>query len=118
MTEENKENVKALPSVKYCKTCDEVKDISNFYKTGYKQFHGKNCKKCCNIVRQTYPIKKYPYIKKGRAPGGFFKLPAETQKNIKYDLYIKKTKKEIAKEYGLCYGTFLGWCKTIPAYTE
>jgi hypothetical protein len=111
------EEATLLPDVKHCPKCDNVKPIEEFYKTGYKNYRGGKCKKCSNQERKKYDIIKYDYVPRVKKKLGFFKLPEETQNNIRYDLYIKKCKKMIAKKYNIKYITFLRWCRTtIPEY--
>jgi hypothetical protein len=110
---------KQLPDVKFCKGCEEVKPTAEYYKTGYKEFIQKECKSCSNQSRKKYKFTKIEYIKKGRTKiTGFKLLPPETRDKIKYDIYVKKNYKTIAKEYSLCYGTLMSWKKKnlIPLY--
>jgi hypothetical protein len=109
----------SMPDVKYCKGCKDVKLIEEFYKTGYKNYRGGNCKRCSNQQRKKYKIIKYDYVPRTKKKLGFFKLPEAVQNSIRYDLYIKKNKKSIAKEHNIVYETFLRWCRnTIPEYTN
>lgn len=109
-----------MKDVKFCKGCEEVKEINEFYKTGYKNFRQTLCKKCHNANRKNYKQSETSkkYIKKGRGASGFQLLPENMQNQIKYDIYIKKSFKSIAKEQGIVYITLLSWKRKgkIPKY--
>jgi transposase-like protein len=121
-------NPKHLRDMKFCKGCDGVKETGEFYKTGHistitsKDLFQSLCKECHNNTRKKYVINPVvnKYIKKGRGPSGFQLLPKDTKDKIKYDIFIKKSYKSIAKEYGISYHTLLSWKRKniIPEHVE
>jgi len=111
-----------MRDVKYCKRCDKVKIVNEFYKTfnskktkTSKTYYQTYCKKCSNVDRNNY---KRTYVKPVKKLKGFEALDEEMQKSILYDLHIKLTKKSIAIKNKLNYQAFLRWTKkdTFPKY--
>jgi RNase P subunit RPR2 len=101
--------------VKWCKGCNEVKDVNEFYKQTNKKYLQTYCKKCSNADRYKYKRKKVEYKSKKKT---FFDLHKEIQESILYDLHVKKTKKSITTKNNINYQRFLRWVKkdTFPKY--
>ena len=111
--------VKIRKNVKLCSGCDQVLELKdNFYKAG--QYWQKTCKKCHNAKRKTYAFNKVTKKKREPRPTGFKKLDKETQEKIKYDFYVKITRKKIADKYGIKYVTLTRWFNSnqIDLYDE
>lgn len=102
-------------NVKWCGGCDTIKNVSEYYKSGYKDLLQSKCKKCSCKDRNKYNRIKPKYVKKKK---GFDALDEDTRKSVLFDLHIKKTKKSIAKKHNINYQTFLRWIKkdTFPDY--